>query len=102
MEKKTVDDLFRDWYTFIYPLFFLVSDSFKEAYKNQETEAHISSEIPRLFTFFFVLYFYPSSSASLNFLFYFSARWQATQYRKPMRLLLSVCVLNEAASRLKR
>lgn len=51
-DKKKIEAssiLFRDWYTFIYPLFFLVSDSFKEAYKNQETEALISSEIPRFY-----------------------------------------------------
>jgi len=47
--ERNVDILFRDWYTFIYPSFFLVSDSFKEAYKNQETEALISLEIPRLY-----------------------------------------------------
>lgn len=69
--------LFRDWYTFIYPLFFLVSDSFKEAYKNQETEALISSEIPRLYILFFVLYLYPSSSAFCK-IFFFSVRRQAT------------------------
>lgn len=58
--------LFRDWYTFIYPLFFLVSDSFKEAYKNQENGGS-SSEIPRLYILFFVLYLYPSSSVFFVF-----------------------------------
>lgn len=67
----------------IYLSFFPVSDSLKEAYKNEETEALSRSEIPRFYILLVHLCFsFPSSSSSacssvFLFLFICSVRRQA-------------------------